>query len=288
MMAMIRRNLLLFFRDKGAVFFSLLAVFIILGLYILFLGDMMAGGLGALPGASYLMDSWIMGGLLAVTPITVSLGALGTMINDKEKGIYKDFAVSPLKTGRLISGYLGSGMLVGLILSVLTFLLAAIYIFARNGHLPSPMMVLKALGMIVFSTLTSGILMLYLVSWFRSNNAFTTASTILGTLIGFLTGIYIPIGSLPGPVQTAIKLFPPSHGAVIFRRIMMEEAEKLTFQGLPPTALANFRLEMGVALQFQDRILGLEISFLYLSVFSLLLALLTFLRFRGKSISSLS
>ena len=34
-----RRNLLLFFRDKSAVFFSLLSVFIIIGLYALFLGD---------------------------------------------------------------------------------------------------------------------------------------------------------------------------------------------------------------------------------------------------------
>ena len=287
MIAIVKRNLLIFFRDKGAVFFSLLAVFIILGLYILFLGDMMTAGLGQLPGAKYLMDSWIMGGLLAVTPITASLGALGTMINDRGKGIYKDFAVSPLKTGRLVAGYLGSGFLVSLILSVLTFLLAAVYIFARNSHLPSPLMVLKVLGMIVFTTLTSCVPMLYLVSWFKSINAFATASTVMGTLIGFLTGIYIPIGSLPGPVQTVIKLFPPSHGAVIFRRIMMEEAEKLAFQGLPPAVLTDFRLEMGLAFVARGQVLGLEVNFLYLSVFTLLLALLTLLRFRGKSISSL-
>ncbi len=35
----IGRNLKLFFRDKSAVFFSLLAVFIIIGLYRFFLGD---------------------------------------------------------------------------------------------------------------------------------------------------------------------------------------------------------------------------------------------------------
>ncbi|NLA81039.1 MAG: ABC transporter permease, partial [Chloroflexi bacterium] len=176
---MVKRNLLIFFRDKGAVFFSLLAVFIILGLYILFLGDMMAAGLGQLPGAKYLMDSWIMGGLLAVTPITASLGALGTMINDRGQGIYKDFAVSPLKTGKLISGYLGSGILVGLTLTVLTFLLAVVYIFARNGYLPSALMLMRVLGMIVFTTITSAIPMLYLISWFKSINAFATASTVL-------------------------------------------------------------------------------------------------------------
>ena len=287
MTAKVKRNLLIYFRDKRAVFFSLLDDLIILGQYIHFMGDMIAAGLGQQPGAKYLMDSWIMGGLLAVTPITASLGALGTMINDRGQGIYKDFAVSPLKTGKLISGYLGSGILVGLTLTVLTFLLAVVYIFARNGYLPSALMLMRVLGMIVFTTITSAIPMLYLISWFKSINAFATASTVLGTLIGFLTGIYIPIGSLPAPVQTVIKLFPPSHGALVFRRIMMEEAEKLAFQGLPASALSNFRLQMGLAFQVQDRVLGLEISFLYLSIFTLLLALLTFLRFRGKSISSL-
>ncbi len=35
----IKRNLKVFFRDRAAVLFSLLAVFIIIGLYALFLGD---------------------------------------------------------------------------------------------------------------------------------------------------------------------------------------------------------------------------------------------------------
>ena len=39
MISFVSRNLKVFFRDKTAVFFSLLAVLIVLGLYIFFLGD---------------------------------------------------------------------------------------------------------------------------------------------------------------------------------------------------------------------------------------------------------
>ena len=39
MIAFAKRNLKLYFRDKGSVFFSLLGVFVILALYIFFLGD---------------------------------------------------------------------------------------------------------------------------------------------------------------------------------------------------------------------------------------------------------
>ncbi len=38
-----KRNLALFFRDRANVFFSLLAVFIIIGLYALFLGETLKG-----------------------------------------------------------------------------------------------------------------------------------------------------------------------------------------------------------------------------------------------------
>ena len=39
MWAMTKRNLKVFFRDRSSVFFSLLAVFIIIALYAVFLGD---------------------------------------------------------------------------------------------------------------------------------------------------------------------------------------------------------------------------------------------------------
>lgn len=50
MISLIKRNLKLFFRDKTSVFFSLLAVFIIIGLYVLFLGNMMTKNLEDLLG----------------------------------------------------------------------------------------------------------------------------------------------------------------------------------------------------------------------------------------------
>ena len=82
---LIKRNLLIFFRQKSSVFFSLLGVFIIIGLYALFLGDLMVKGMTGLKGSRFLMDSWIIAGILAVTPVTTSLGAMATMVEDKKQ-----------------------------------------------------------------------------------------------------------------------------------------------------------------------------------------------------------
>lgn len=279
---LVKRNLLIFFRDKGSVFFSLLAVFVIIGLYVLFLGDMMVSNMRDMPGARFLMDSWIMAGLLAVTPTTTSLGAMGTILVDKKYGMYKDFAASPLKRSTIAAGYILSGFLISLILTLLTFILAEMYILLYGGELLPLDAALKVLGLVVFTTISSSIMMFYLVSCFKSINAYSAASTVTGTLIGFLTGIYIPIGSLPGAVQTAIKLFPPSHAAVLLRRIMMEQAEKVTFAGAPAEMLEAFRLEIGSAFQVGDSILSPCLSLLYLLVFMVVFFALTLAKINRK------
>jgi multidrug/hemolysin transport system permease protein len=279
---LVKRNLLIFFRDKGSVFFSLLAVFVIIGLYVLFLGDMMVSNMREMPGARFLMDSWIMAGLLAVTPTTTSLGAMGTILVDKKYGMYKDFAASPLKRSTIAAGYILSGFLISLILTLLTFILAEMYILLYGGELLPLDAALKVLGLVVFTTISSSIMMFYLVSCFKSINAYSAASTVTGTLIGFLTGIYIPIGSLPGAVQTAIKLFPPSHAAVLLRRIMMEQAEKVTFAGAPAEMLEAFRLEIGSAFQVGDSILSPYLSLLYLFVFMVVFFALTLAKITRK------
>ena len=60
MIPIIGRNIKIFFRDKANVFFSLLAVLIIIGLYVFFLGKNLTSSLGDSVGAQYVMDSWIM------------------------------------------------------------------------------------------------------------------------------------------------------------------------------------------------------------------------------------
>jgi len=252
MIGFAKRNLLVFFRDKTAVFFSLLAVFIIIGLYALFLGDVWTSGFGDLAGVRYLMDSWIMAGLLAVTSATTTMGAFGILVDDKVKKITKDIVSSPLRRGSIVGGYTVSAYFIGVIMSLVALALAELYIVAEGGVLLGPAALLKTAGLILLSTLTNTSIMLFMVSFFKSTNAFSTASTVIGTMIGFLTGIYLPIGQLPEAVQWVIKAFPVSHSAALFRQVMMEDAMSKTFAGAPAETLRWFRESMGVAFRFGE------------------------------------
>jgi multidrug/hemolysin transport system permease protein len=249
------RNLKVFFRDRASVFFSLLSVFIIIGLYVLFLGNVLTSGMSNFKGnVRFLMDSWIMAGLLAVTSLTTTMGAYGIMIEDKTKKVLKDFTASPVRRSALVGGYILSSFIIGVIMSVITFVLAEVYIVAYGGELMSLAGMLRVFLCILLSVLSSSAMVFFMVSFFKSTNAFATASTVIGTLVGFLTGIYIPIGSLPASVQTAIRIFPVSHAGALMRQIMMEAPLKAA--GLPAEAEEGFRLSMGVNYKFGDTILS--------------------------------
>jgi len=249
-----KRNLKLFFRDRIAVFFSLLAVFVIIGLYVLFLGNMLTSNMEFLGGhARFIMDSWIMAGLLAVTALTTTMGAYGVMIEDRTKKVLKDFTASPVKRSALVGGYVASAFIIGVVMSVVTFVLAEVYIVIYGGEILSLAGMLRVFGCIFLSVFSSSAMVFFLVSFFKSNSAFATASTVIGTLVGFLTGIYIPIGSLPDAVQTAIRIFPVSHAGALMRQIMMEAP--LEAARLNPMLEEGFRLEMGVDYKFGDTVL---------------------------------
>lgn len=275
MMVIAKRNLKLFFRDRTGVLMSFLSVFIILGLYVLFLGDTLAANLPDAPGADFLLNSWVMAGILAVTTVTATLGAFGVMVEDRTRKLLKDFTAAPVKRRDIVGGYILSACAVGIILSLATLLLAEVYIVARGGEWLSALALAKVIGILVLSVLAGGSIVFFITSMLRSQSAYTTASTIIGTLIGFLTGIYIPIGSLPEAVQWIIKLFPVSHAGAMLRTVMAEEPMAQAFAGAPEEAVREFKLDMGVAFDFGGTISTMGASLAVLAGTTLLFYLLS-------------
>ena len=249
MINFMKRNLLVFFKDKASVFFSLLSVFIIIGMYALFLGDVWTSSMKDVPGARNLMDCWIVAGLIAVTSVTTTMGAFGTMVEDKSKKIIKDIRSSPMPRVNIAGGYILSAFVIGVIMCVVALVLCQLYLVSEGGTVFTGIQLVKIFGLILLSTFSNTALVLFFVSFFQSNNAFSIASTIIGTVIGFLTGIYIPIGQLPEGVQTVIKVFPPSHSALLLRQVIMEDAIKTGFAGAPASAVSDFKEMLGVTFQ---------------------------------------
>ena len=111
---LIKRNIKLFFKDKGMFFTSLITPAILLVLYSTFLGKVYRDSFTAsLPDMFTLPDkiidglvgSQLMSSILAVSCVTVAFCSNFLMVQDKANGTIKDLRISPVKPSVLSLSY---------------------------------------------------------------------------------------------------------------------------------------------------------------------------------------
>lgn len=272
-----KRNLILFFRDTFTVLLSFLAEVIVVILYFLFIRDNLLEQFSYLEHAEILMDVWMIAGVLGITSVTTTMGAYGIMVEDRAKGLWKDFLIAPIKRGTMVGGYMIAAIIIGVIMSMLVLLMAGIYmrqihdvkLLMGNGEV--------VLGLIFLSAVSNSSMVIFLISFLKSSNALASCSTIIGSLIGFLTGIYLPMGNLPEYVQMVVRAFPLSHGVVLFRQSLMESFLADCFGGAKEE-LEVFVTFMGIQFSHEEKIVTMQSSVVLLWVCSLFFGVLTMLR----------
>ena len=247
MLFLVKRNLLCYFRDKGAVFFSLMAVLIVVLLYLLFLRNMLVESIlkeveyASADKLSCLVDSWVLAGILGIVSVTASAGSLQAMVEDNISGKGRDFLVTPMKSSEVAGGYILSTFLVGLITGYVTFAIALVYL-AATGCLMEAASVAVCAGLMIPSALSGSIIVFAIISRFRSIGAFSGFFAVVSVLIGFLTGIYMPMGSMNEAMQVIGFLVPATHMAALFRQNLCSGSLSDVFGPYDPSA---FRHEMG-------------------------------------------
>ena len=103
---LIKRNIKLFFKDKGMFFTSLITPMILLVLYVTFLENVYVDSIrSALPEGIELSEKLVSGfaggqlisSILAVSCVTVAFCSNMLMVQDKANGSIGDFRVTPVK-----------------------------------------------------------------------------------------------------------------------------------------------------------------------------------------------
>lgn len=235
LMQLTLRNIKIFVKDRATVFFSLLAPLIVLALYVLFIGRMQVDGIkealaayevNAEETVQAFTDSWMLSGVLATSCITVPLCACGTMIQDKNRGVAADFLASPIPAWLPSAAYFLSVAAVGLIISLIVLGVSFVWLAVSGSWLLSVADVFGCIGVTALSVLSSATLLVFVISFLRSEGAFTGLNVIIGTVCGFLIGAYIPISTFPSGVQYVTLFVPGSYSAALFRSFMMDGALK--------------------------------------------------------------
>ncbi len=246
---MVARNIKIYLRDRLSVLFSFLSALIIIMLYALFLRSNLVnsiaqqGGTGESP--SWLVDSWLMAGIIVVNSITVSIGVLGLMISDQTGNRLRSFLIAPVSRASIVSSYLLAAWIIGSGLTIFTFSVGEVYIKLNGGEFLSVIGLLQVLGLIILNVFSSTSIAFCAVALMKTEGAFQTFSVIMGTIVGFVTGIYVPIGVLSESIQSFIKLIPATYGVALTRQVFMHEPISQMFAAAPQAAITGFEKFFG-------------------------------------------
>lgn len=261
-----KRNCLVFLRDRGAVFFSLLAMLIVLMLMGIFLGNMNEESVVNLleeyggvrdtlldeENAKHLVQYWTLAGILVVNAVTVTLSVIGTMVTDNSEGRIASFYSAPVDRSLIALSYVASAVFIGVFMCTLTFAAALCYIAAAGGELLTAAALGKVLLLIVLNVFIFAVIMYLAALFVRSSSAWSGIATVVGTLVGFVGAIYLPMGSLPAGVAAVLKYIPILHGTSLMRTVCCEAALEQTFTGIPSQVTAEYKEYMGIVIKMGE------------------------------------
>lgn len=292
------RNLKQYLRDKGAIFFSLLSMFIVIILMFFFLGDANTDGITSLlsqfPGrdpekdkenAGLLVLAWTCAGMVSINAVTVAMASLSYMIKDRENGKLNSIYTAPVSRVTIAAGYVLAAWIASVIICTLTLIITEIYCVSQGMRPFSAMSHLRLLLYIAANSFTYATMMYLVATLSKSSGAWGGLGTVIGTLVGFLGGIYFPIGQLSDGIQAMMKASPVIYGAALFRKEMTAAISEQTFRGIPAEVVTEFNRVMGSELTIGDLPLGTtqEVTILLVVGMVFLIAGAAVVRFSKKA-----
>lgn len=245
MLALIKRNFLLYFRNRSGVILSLFGAIIPFVLYIVFLKN------NYKDHSSQLMDLWLIGGVLAVTGLTTTLAAFSRQVEDRERKVTDDLFITDLGPWGLQLSYLVSSVIIGFLMQVIMFAFMLSY-FTLVDNISFEWGILYYLVLLMLlNSLLATLINALIVQCFKSVDSLGKLATVVGATSGFLVGTYIPIGTLPNMAQNLMKLTPSNYMASLLRQVLMKESLADTFTNSSQSQAA-FEKTMGIRIEWQE------------------------------------
>jgi multidrug/hemolysin transport system permease protein len=227
------------------------------------------------------VDSWMFAGIVLITTITTGLGALSVLVDDAQSGRFRDFLVSPIRRGQIVLGYLIAAVAVALLMSLLVLVLSVLYLGVIDGMWLAPDALLRVTGIVVLCCAAFTALSALIVSGVRTAGAFSALATIVGTVLGFVAGAYIPVGSLPDSVGNVINALPFGQAGMMLRRDLTAESLSVMTGGIPEAEDA-LRQVYGIDAFVGDWLVPAGVAIVFLVSLTILCTALAALRIRAR------
>jgi len=249
-LSLTKRNIKIFFKDKGMFFTSLLTPLILLVLYATFLGKIYKDTFLSyvpdyIPVPSKLISGAVAGqlvaSLLSVSAVTVAFCSNMLCVQDKINGAARDFAVTPVKGSVVAVSYYVSTLLATLIVSYVAMGTGFIYMACQGWYMSFTDVVLLMADILLvamFGTALSSVINVFL----NTQGQMSAVGTIVSAGYGFLCGAYMPISQYGDGLRKVLSLLPGTYGTSLIKNHTMNGVfEEMASEGFPPEAVEGIK-----------------------------------------------
>ncbi len=292
---LIKRNIKLFFKDKGMFFTSLVTPAILLVLYATFLGNVYHDSFTSnLPNSFKISESIIEGlvggqlisSILAVSCVTVAFCSNFLMVQDKANGTIRDLRISPVKSTVLSLSYYAATLLSTLIICFTAAGICLAYVAAVGWYMSLAdvfFLFLDIFLLVLFGTALSSIINFFL----STQGQISAVGTIISAGYGFICGAYMPISSFSEGLQKIISFLPGTYGTSLIRNHTMQGAlAEMQNQGIPTEVIEKLKDSLDCNLYFFENQVNIETMYTVLGITILVLIGIYILLNKSKKYSN--
>ena len=272
---LIKRNIKLFFKDKGMFLTSLITPAILLILYVTFLGNVYRNSFtpslpASLPLSDRLIDGLVGGQLissmLAVSCVTVAFCANFLSVQDKANGAIKDLKISPVNSSLLSMSYYIASLVSTLTICFVATVVCLAYVGSVGWYMSAADVILLFLDVFLlalFGTALSSIINLFL----STQGQISAVGTIISAGYGFICGAYMPISSFGLGLQKVLSFLPGTYGTALVRNHAMQGVlSEMNKQGVPIDVIEEIKNALDCNLYFFGHQVEIPAMYLILGV----------------------
>ena len=266
-LGLIKRNLLLFFKDWQSILFSLLTSIIVLVLYLLFLKGTFVVAINKemeqYPGLASVVTEkdidmfanlLLLTGILGSAMISVPFSCITTLVRDRASKVDYDILATPLKRGQIIFAYFVSAVLSSTLLTGFILAIGLVGVSLQGDTHLNGIQLVRAFIVVALGSISASAIFMIVVLFFKSVSACEAFFGILSAASGFMIGAYIPISQFSDGVQTVCNLFPASQITIILRNILLNGLLEHINTSLAGTDQGMFVLSLKEYFTFQAKL----------------------------------
>lgn len=166
-------------------------------------------------------------------------------------------------------------------MTTVVLIISLAYLYLVDGVSFGAGQIATVYGFLALSCLAFASLSAFVVSFVRTAGAYSALSTIVGTILGFLAGAYIPVGALPDGVRTVINALPFMQASIPVRQEMTADSLQ-AMAGDQPGAVVELQEIFGITASMGDWTITNSYVVLVLSVMTVVFTLLAAVQIRRR------